>query len=129
MGRTGDARGRRGEEAAAQALARAGLTVLGRNVRVQQGELDLVALDGAELVFVEVKTRTLGVGGIGDCEAAALDAVAAGGRKMARVALAAERWALERGYADRPWRLDVIVVCLDRAGRLVHLEHFRNAVF
>ncbi|MBI4601734.1 MAG: YraN family protein, partial [Planctomycetes bacterium] len=47
--------GRRGERAAARHLRRQGLRILARNVREGRGEIDLVALDGATLVFVEVK--------------------------------------------------------------------------
>jgi putative endonuclease len=50
--------GRWGEAVAARELQRRGLLILGRGVRVgRRGELDLVARDGAVLVFVEVKTR------------------------------------------------------------------------
>ncbi len=50
--------GRRGEALAAHHLEDAGLRILDRNWRCAQGEIDLVAADGDELVFVEVKTRT-----------------------------------------------------------------------
>jgi putative endonuclease len=50
--------GRRGEELAAHFLANAGLQILDRNWRCSQGEIDIVARDGTDLVFVEVKTRS-----------------------------------------------------------------------
>jgi putative endonuclease len=50
--------GRRGEELAARYLERGGLTVLSRNWRCPEGELDLVLTDGRRLVVCEVKTRT-----------------------------------------------------------------------
>ena len=50
--------GRRGERTAARYLARQGLRILARNVHLGRGEIDLVALDGPTLVFVEVKART-----------------------------------------------------------------------
>lgn len=50
-------KGRDGEEAAARFLEARGLTVLARNVRAGGGEIDLVAAEGATLVFVEVKWR------------------------------------------------------------------------
>ena len=53
-----DALGKRGEALAAEHLERAGLAIIDRNWRCPQGEIDLVALDGSELVFVEVKTRS-----------------------------------------------------------------------
>lgn len=49
--------GRAGEERAARHLVRAGYTLLARNWRCAQGEIDIVALQAEELVFVEVKTR------------------------------------------------------------------------
>jgi putative endonuclease len=50
--------GRRGEELVASYLLARGLSILDRNWRCPQGEIDLVALDGGETVFVEVKTRS-----------------------------------------------------------------------
>jgi len=52
-----NSKGRAGEDAAAALLESHGYRILGRNVRVPGGEIDLVALDGAVLVFVEVKRR------------------------------------------------------------------------
>jgi len=48
---------RRGEDAAAAFVERVGMTVVERNWRCAAGEIDIVALDGEDLVFVEVKTR------------------------------------------------------------------------
>jgi putative endonuclease len=47
-----------GEDVAAAHLIARGYRVLGRNVRLPGGEIDLVCLDGATLVFVEVKSRS-----------------------------------------------------------------------
>lgn len=46
-----------GEDAAARYLKRRGFKVLERNWRLKLGELDIVAMDGETLVFVEVKTK------------------------------------------------------------------------
>ena len=53
-----DALGRRGEAIAARFLVSRGLAIVDRNWRCPQGEIDLVARDRTELVFVEVKTRS-----------------------------------------------------------------------
>ena len=47
-------------EAAAEYYVRQqlGYEVLARNFRVTEGEIDLIATDGDEMVFIEVKTRT-----------------------------------------------------------------------
>lgn len=50
--------GKRGEAIAARYLWEAGYEILERNWRCPQGEIDLIASDGDELVFVEVKTRS-----------------------------------------------------------------------
>lgn len=50
-------RGRWAEEAVAESLRRTGYRLLGRNVRMQRGELDLLAERDGRLWFVEVKSR------------------------------------------------------------------------
>ena len=50
--------GKQGEERAVQALESAGLTIIARNFRTRTGEIDIIALDGEVLVFVEVKAWT-----------------------------------------------------------------------
>jgi len=53
-----DELGQRGERIAERHLIARGFTLLDRNWRCPQGEIDLVLRDGDETVFVEVKTRT-----------------------------------------------------------------------
>jgi putative endonuclease len=48
-------RGKKGEEQAAAALEAAGMKIIAKNVRSKYGEVDIVALDGETVVFVEVK--------------------------------------------------------------------------
>lgn len=48
--------GRAGENAACKLLENSGMEILARNWKCRAGELDIVALDGEFLVFVEVKT-------------------------------------------------------------------------
>ena len=51
------AAGDRGEARAARFLERNGLRIVGRNYRTRMGEIDLIAMEGAVLVFVEVRMR------------------------------------------------------------------------
>ncbi|MEO7124746.1 MAG: YraN family protein [Nakamurella sp.] len=54
-----DELGRRGEAIAAEYLTEQGLVILARNWRCSEGELDIVATDGADtVIFCEVKTRS-----------------------------------------------------------------------
>ena len=52
-----DVLGRAGEDRAARYLEQQGFTVLARNWRTREGELDLIVADAATIVVVEVKTR------------------------------------------------------------------------
>ncbi|HJV33366.1 MAG TPA: YraN family protein [Patescibacteria group bacterium] len=109
--------GDEGEDAAAAFLARRGFRVLARNVRVPRvGELDLIALDGDELVFVEVKTRR--DRSFGPPEEAVTPA------KLRTIAACAEAWRNGRGWTDRPWRVDVVAV--DASGRSPDIRHLRG---
>jgi len=47
--------GKKGEEQAAAALESAGMKIIAKNIRSKEGEVDIVAIDGETVVFVEVK--------------------------------------------------------------------------
>jgi putative endonuclease len=48
-------RGKEGEEQAAEAIEAAGMEIIARNIRSKYGEVDIVALEGETIVFIEVK--------------------------------------------------------------------------
>jgi putative endonuclease len=50
--------GRRGEQLAVDHLEARGMAVIDRNWRCRLGEIDIIARDGRDTVFIEVKTRT-----------------------------------------------------------------------
>lgn len=50
--------GKTGEEIAAEYLLDIGYKIITRNFRCKQGEIDIIAKDKYELIFIEVKTRT-----------------------------------------------------------------------
>ncbi|MCL6447760.1 MAG: YraN family protein [Armatimonadetes bacterium] len=58
MGRQRQELGKLGEELAASYLQKKGYRLLERNYRCRLGEIDIVALDGDVLVFIEVRCRT-----------------------------------------------------------------------
>ncbi len=109
-----------GEERAAAHLAGAGYALLARNWRCAIGEIDLVAQLGDQVVFVEVKTRRRGAWSpeesVGPAKAGRLVALAYAYLEAAGAA------------ADTPWRIDVVAVEVDRAGRVVRLEQIEHAV-
>lgn len=103
--------GAMGEAAAAQWLRKKKWKILGMNYRCPFGELDIIARDGEELVFVEVKLRRSG----GYASAAEYVTPA----KQRKLRLAAESWLVEQGLEDPPCRFDVVEVYLDRAGEKI----------
>jgi len=50
--------GKLGEDLAVSYLKKLGYKIISRNFRIRGGEIDIVAIDGDVLVYVEVKTRT-----------------------------------------------------------------------
>jgi putative endonuclease len=112
------------EEIVARRLATAGVEILARNARTRYGELDLVALDGGTLVFVEVKAGRLGA-----AFGPERPILAIGPRKQRQVRRLATAWMAERRRLPRyhEIRFDAIGVTLDRAGNVVELEHIRAA--
>ncbi len=112
-----DELGRRGEELAVRHLEKTGLTVLDRNWRCTEGELDIVATDrsASTVVFCEVKTRS------GEGFGTPFEAVTQGKRrKLRRLGLL---WLSENRVRTYPVvRFDVIGV-LWRPGETPSVEH------
>lgn len=50
--------GKYGEDLACDYLKKTGYKIIERNFRIRGGEIDIIALDGKTLVYVEVKTRS-----------------------------------------------------------------------
>jgi putative endonuclease len=97
-----DLLGRRGEDLAAAFLTEAGYLVVDRNWRCSQGEIDIVAVDGVETVFVEVKTRSSVAFGH------PFDAITA--QKLARLRRLAAAWCAANPGDHRRIRVDAISV-------------------
>ena len=99
------ARGAAGELAAEEHLVARGYRIVARNVLTKVGELDLVALDGETLCFIEIKARASSEFG------RAVEAVGpAKQRKIIRAALLF----LSKNRSSRACRFDVLG--LDRGG-------------
>ncbi len=115
--------GRAAEDLVAARLAAAGWRILERNARMPGGELDLVALDGATLVFVEVKA-----GRAGTRSGPTAPAHQVGPRKRARVRRLAREWlaAGRRPSEVAGYRFDVVGVRFGPGG-LTDVDHIRGA--
>jgi putative endonuclease len=121
--------GASGEALAAEHLRRLGYQLLARNARTRHGEIDLIAFDGATLVFVEVKTRRIGArqASIRPDQQPLLGLSARQRRRLRRLAAAWLRDAGTRRPAARTIRFDAIGVAIDTHGRLRRLEHVEEA--
>lgn len=98
-----------GEVAAEGALRRQGYVIVERNWRCRQGEIDLVARQGGDWVFIEVRTRR------GDtCGTPEESFTLAKQRRLLRSAAA---YLQQHGLEEVSWRIDFVAVEVDRAGR------------
>jgi putative endonuclease len=114
-----DELGRRGEDVAAEWLEAQGMRVLERNWRCPAGEIDLVALDGDDVVVVEVKTRS------GTGYGHALESVTAA--KLARLRRLAAAWSRAHPGRGRGLRIDVVGITVERCHGHERIEHVRGA--
>lgn len=111
--------GSRSERAAERFLRRLGYRIVARNYRCPHGELDLVAVDGGCLVFVEVRST-----GTGDPErpAASVDTV-----KQGRLTKLALHFLQQRRLLNHPARFDVLILSWPADRRDPRIEHYRDA--
>ena len=111
--------GRRGEDLAVAHLLAKGYRVLERNVRSRYGEIDIVALDGDCIVFIEVRSREFS--GVQPEESV----TRAKQRRMANLGLAYLQAHHDPGAE---WRADVVAVEFGLDGQPLRLDHHVNAV-
>ena len=111
--------GERGEDAAARFLKRRGYHILGRQVDTRQGEIDIIAVDGRTVVFVEVKTRNSTDAGH---PTEAIDEA-----KQARLTRAALAYLKAQGLLKYAARFDVVAITWAKAARRPVIEHYQDA--
>ena len=109
--------GKAGEDLAARFLEQNGLKILERNFRFERGEIDLIAEEGEELVFVEVKARRSNAFGAPE------DAVTE--RKQEQVQNVAEGYLFQHDIDNRPCRFDVVAI--EYRNGAAEIRHIRNA--
>ncbi|HRF96932.1 MAG TPA: YraN family protein [Aggregatilineales bacterium] len=108
--------GKLGESLAVDYLQKNGYRIITTNWRCQWGEIDIIAHDGQEVVFIEVKTCHSA-----NTESAFENMTPAKMRKFIRSAYT---------YADMNqiliWRIDAIAIALNRSSSPI-IEHVQNA--
>ena len=111
-----------GEEQAVRFLEKNGYSIETTNYRCAYGEVDIVAMDGEELVFVEVRTRRPGNFGTPE------ESVSK--HKLRRLMATCQDYLQKSGQEDIQWRVDLISVRLEsgrknnpKVERIDHLRH------
>ncbi len=106
-----------GERIAGHRIEASGMRVVARNVRTRGGEIDIVAHDGSDVVFVEVRTRRAILG---------LAAESLGSTKLRRMWQCAMDYCDAAGIEPARARVDVVSIDLGPGGQAAHVEHFRG---
>ena len=112
--------GQWGEGHARRYLEGKGYTVEATNYRSRWGEVDIVARHGEELVFIEVRTRRGAAFGTPE------ESVTAA--KSRRLIATAQDYLQTHGLEQSQWRVDLVSIRLDVAGKLLGVNHLENAV-
>jgi putative endonuclease len=111
--------GQRGERAAARYLRRSGYKIVARRERGRLGELDLVAVDGRTLVFVEVKTRRT--------HDAGHPAESVGSQKQKRLTRLALAFLKRHDLLEYAARFDVLAITWPDGAKRPTIQHYKNA--
>ena len=112
------ARGKLGENYAAQFLEAQGYTIIARNFRIRSAEIDIIAQIDGVIVFVEVKARSDILHGL-PVEAVDL-------RKQKKIIKAAGVFLQDEKFCDCACRFDVVEVYLN-GERVEEINHIENA--
>ena len=108
-----------GERVAAALLQKDGYKILERNFHCRTGEIDIVAQDGATLVFVEVKTRW--------SEEFGPPEEAVTSRKLKSIERAGAYFRLLHPGLPEAERIDVVAIEIDGSGKVTRKELIKNA--
>jgi putative endonuclease len=112
--------GNAGERLAAERLQRAGYLIRALNYRCQVGEIDIIAEENGDIVFVEVKTRRGTAYGLPE------EAITP--TKQRKLIAAAQTYLDAEGCPQAPWRVDVVAVALTPAGKVQEVRIYRHAI-
>jgi putative endonuclease len=91
-----------------------------QNYRCRAGEIDIVAEEAGDIVFVEVKTRRGADYGLPE------EAVTPA--KQRKLVAAAQTYLEANNIADASWRVDVVAIALTGEGKLEEVRIYRHAI-
>ena len=107
--------GTKGEELAAAFLEELGFQIVKKNSRIGHSDIDILAMDGDTLVFVEVRTKLKVDRGMPE-ETLTL-------KKLKRMRKTAEYY-IAVNHVESLARLDAVCIVLDASDRIKHLKHY-----
>ena len=112
--------GKKGESFASEYLKKKRYEILETNFRIVGGEIDIVAKENREIVFVEVKSREF------DGDFDILSSIS----KSKRLALirSCQMWLLKNNSQNVSWRIDFIGIIF-RHGNVVRIEHLEGGIY
>lgn len=110
--------GQKGEQIAAEIMTQKKCKILETNWKLGRLEIDIIAANKNEIIFVEVKTRTSLVRGTPE---EAVDE--AKRRRMITAANAYLRYHQEK----RKLRFDIIGILMNKSGEIEQVSHYENA--
>ena len=109
-----------GEALAVRYLERCGHTVLERNYRCREGEIDIITRKDDCLVFIEVRTKRSSM--FGTPEESITET------KKQHLRAVAERYRESHPGLPESWRIDVVAIELERNGNVKRLDVIENAI-
>lgn len=110
--------GKLGEDIAVEYLKKQGFKIIDRNFRIRGGEIDIVAIDGETLAFIEVKTRSSSEFGT------PLEAITPW--KLRALIRSAEFYKIKHPRLPEAMRIDAVAVILDNQNNAVSIELVKN---
>jgi putative endonuclease len=112
--------GKQAEEFAADYLQERGFRIIDRNWRCRWGELDLIAREGEQMVFIEVKARS--THDFGSPEESLTRS------KKGRLLKTAWQYLETVGKLDSEWRFDLIAIDLNAEGENHFINHYQHVI-
>lgn len=106
-----------GERVAEQHLIANGLAILGRNIRLKAGEIDILARDGDDLAFVEVRTRRAPPGSAAETLTPA---------KLRRLWACAMEFCDQQEADPEAVRLDLVCIDMEDSGAVSSVEYIKG---
>ncbi|MCH8568409.1 MAG: YraN family protein [Balneolales bacterium] len=110
--------GKKGEDIAVRWLEEQEIRILERNYHFEKAEVDIIAYNGRQIIFIEVKTRS------SNQFAEPEDAVTK--EKKASLYKAAGAWLYERKMEGSPIRFDIISVVLPKSTGTPEIKLFEG---